>query len=190
MAKNDQEEAYEKVLVASLTRVTDWLKFGETKNGALLAFVSAWTVAIANLMAKDGGPPPAFAIVLPISAFLFIIAGLILLIAFVPKIALSDFFRTSGATRRPVNYIYYGDIAEQSIVEISEKLKAKYLPTDGMSATDGYLNDLAIQIHVISTIARFKFRMFKAAGWITVAGLGVTAWPVVSTLLGRMLRLT
>lgn len=185
VAKNDQEEAYEKVLVASLTRVTDWLKFAETKNGALLAFVSGWTVAIANLIAKDGGPPAAFAGVLPISAYLFISAGLILLIAFVPKITLSDFFRTSAATHRPVNYIFYGDIAEQSIVGFSGKLKARYLPADGASAAENYLDDLAVQIHVISVIARFKFRMFKAAGWLTVAGLVILAWPIAESVLEK-----
>lgn len=187
MAKNDQEEAYEKALVGSLTRVTDWLKFAETKNGALLAFVSAWTVAIANLLAKDGGPPAAFAMVLPIAAYLFIAAGLILLIAFVPKITLSDFFRRSGATRRPVNYIFYGDIAAQRLTEFPAKVKAKYLPAQGNSATAGYLDDLAVQVHVISSIARFKFRMFKAAGWITVIGLAVLAWPIIATIVSRML---
>lgn len=187
MAKNDQEEAYEKLLVASLARVTDWLKFAETKNGALLAFVSAWTVAIANLLAKDGGPPAAFATVLPVAAYLFIAAGLILLIAFVPKITLSDFFRRSGAALRPINYIFYGDIADQKLTDFPAKVKAKYLPGEGESATAGYLDDLAMQVHVISSIARFKFRMFKAAGWITVVGLAVLAWPIVVTVVSPYL---
>lgn len=182
MAKNDPQEAYERALTANLTRTIDWLKFAEAKNGALLAFVSAWTVAIANLIAKDGGPPAAFVGVLPVAAYLFIVAGLVLLVSIVPRISLSSFFRSSGASNRPVNYLFYGDIADKGIVEFPDKIKAKYLPSDGEAATDGYLTDLATQLHVNSTIARFKFRMFRVAGWITVAGLAVLAWPIVKAV--------
>lgn len=177
MAKNDQQEAFEKVLSANLARMTDWLKYAEAKNGALLAFVSAWTVAIANIIVRDPGPPVAIAEVIPVAACLFITAGLILLLSFVPRISLSRFFRRSGADTRPINYIFYGDIADQPITEFFAKITNRYLPAADESATEAYLRDLAVQIHVVGTIARSKFRMFKLAGWLSVAGVIVLVWP-------------
>jgi hypothetical protein len=35
MAKDDQQEAYEKLLSATLPRAVDFVKFAETKNAAL-----------------------------------------------------------------------------------------------------------------------------------------------------------
>ncbi|MDR9820597.1 adenylate/guanylate cyclase domain-containing protein [Rhizobium hidalgonense] len=47
--KNDQQEAFERVLVTSLARVLDFLKFAEAKNAALLTFASAWIIGSINL---------------------------------------------------------------------------------------------------------------------------------------------
>src|SRR4051794_33193573 len=93
MAKNDQQDAYEKVLAASLARVIDLVKFAEAKNAALLAFTSAWTVAIANLMARENSTPLAFAAFMPISGALFLIAALLALYSILPRVDLSKFFK-------------------------------------------------------------------------------------------------
>lgn len=50
-------ENYEKLLSASLAPVTDWLKFSETKNAALLALASGWTVAATNVALRKEGIP-------------------------------------------------------------------------------------------------------------------------------------
>jgi hypothetical protein len=72
MAKNDQEEAFERLLTTSLARVIDFVKFAEAKNAALLTFNSAWIVAgvtllhgSASLAAHDW--PTTFMIELPLS---------------------------------------------------------------------------------------------------------------------------
>jgi hypothetical protein len=47
MAKEEERRgAFGDVLSASLVRVTDFLKFAETKNAALLTFASAWDVRV------------------------------------------------------------------------------------------------------------------------------------------------
>lgn len=58
MAKNDQQEAYEKHLTATLARVIDFVKFAEAKNAALLTFSSAWTLATINILNKFDVTPP------------------------------------------------------------------------------------------------------------------------------------
>lgn len=42
MVKNDQQEAFEKILTSNLMRAIDFVKFAEAKNAALLTFNSAW----------------------------------------------------------------------------------------------------------------------------------------------------
>lgn len=42
MARNDQQDSYEKLLSASHGRMLDLVKFAETKNAALLTFCSGW----------------------------------------------------------------------------------------------------------------------------------------------------
>ena len=50
MAKVENGEIYEKVLLGKLQRVIDFLKFAEAKNAALLTLSSALTIAIGNLL--------------------------------------------------------------------------------------------------------------------------------------------
>ena len=50
MAKNDQQEAFEKLLSSVLGRVVDFLRFAEAKNAALLTFSSAWILASTTLL--------------------------------------------------------------------------------------------------------------------------------------------
>jgi hypothetical protein len=54
--KDDQEEAFEKILSTQLGGTIDFVKFAETKNAALLTFSSAWIIGTINLLT---GPNPA-----------------------------------------------------------------------------------------------------------------------------------
>lgn len=179
MAKNDQQDAYDKALTASLARVIDLVKFAEAKNAALLAFSSGWTIAISNLMAKEGDAPGAYADVLPISGSLFLVAALISLYSFIPKVKLSDFFSGENRLSRELNLLFYGDVSEVNIADYPARLKARYLPAEKQSATDAYLSDLSCQIHVNSTIANRKFAMFKRGAWATLLALLILVGPAV-----------
>jgi Family of unknown function (DUF5706) len=188
MAKNDQQEAYEKALVTSLARVIDLVKFAEAKNAALLAFTSAWTVAAANLMARESVSPLAFINVLPVSGSLFLIAALIALYSILPRVKLADFFKGEQRISRDLNLLFYGDISEVDIMNYPERLRARYLPDEKQSATDQYLSDLSCQIHVNSTIANRKYSLFKMGAWISLLSMAVLASPAIWYLMRGMIK--
>ena len=55
--RDDQEEAFEKILSSQLTRTIDFVKFAETKNAALLTFSSAWIIGAINLLTGQATLP-------------------------------------------------------------------------------------------------------------------------------------
>jgi hypothetical protein len=182
VAKNEQEEALERALSASLSRIIDQLKFAEAKNGALIGFATAWTVAIANLMTKTEGPPEGYGNVLPFAGGLFILAGTISLISFLPRWDLSRFHHPDERQDRDPNLLFYGDVAKQPMNTIKDLLETRYTPAKGASATAGYLTDLAAQIHVNSQIACRKFAIFTWATRIVLVAMLVVAFPAVVAL--------
>jgi hypothetical protein len=182
MAKDDQQEAYERGLVASFLRVHDWVKFAEAKNAALLAFASAWTVAIGNILTKDPAAPAIYAGVLPVAGAMFLIAALISILSFMPRVDMRAFLAPDDASSRPENLLFYGEIRKIPIAEFPKKLRERYEPPKGKAATEEYLDDLACQIHINSSIADRKFFLFKVAVWIVMAGMMLVAWPGVKYL--------
>lgn len=173
MAKDDQEEAFEKELSALLSRVLDSQKFAEAKNASLLVLDSAWAVASANLLFSRQYVPSSLATALAI-AFPFLLAsGLVCLISLIPKLNLNRLLR-SGPFREPC-LLYFGDIATLEPSDYLRRVRARYLPEKDRSASDYYLDDLAGQIAANSSIAARKFRFFSIAAW-----LAAIAWMVVS----------
>ena len=189
MAKNDQQDAYEEALVTNLARVLDLLKFAEAKNAALLAFTSAWTVAIANLMARQEAPPAAFADVLPVSGALFLIAALVALYSILPKVRLAEFFKGEQRIARELNLLFYGDISQIDIATFPERLRTRYYPADKCSTTDQYLTDLSCQIHVNSTIASRKYTLFKIGAWVTLGSMIILVSPAAWYLLKGVINI-
>jgi hypothetical protein len=49
----DNSEQLERILLASLARAIDFVKFAETKNAALLAFASAWALAVTTALSTQ-----------------------------------------------------------------------------------------------------------------------------------------
>lgn len=189
MAKNDQQEAYDKLLSASLARVIDLVKFAETKNAALLAFTSASTVAMANLMARQNASAAAFDAVMPVSASLFLIAALIALYSILPRVNLSKFFKGERRASRDLNLLFYGDISKVEINDFPDRARARYFPTEKQSATEQYLSDLSCQIHVNSTIANRKYVLFKVGAWITLLSMAILVSPAAWYLIKGVIRL-
>jgi hypothetical protein len=83
---SDQEAAYERLLSANLNRVVDWVKYGDAKNAALLAFASAWLAGIGNLLltAEEKHTPGVIAFFLFVSELLFLIGALHAIVALSP----------------------------------------------------------------------------------------------------------
>jgi hypothetical protein len=179
MAKNDQQDAYEKALVTSLARVIDLVKFAEAKNAGLLAFAAACTVAIANILAKANELPTAYKHALPFSAALFLISALIALYSILPKADLAKFFKGEHRAARELNLVFYGDISKMDIIDYPQRVRDRYFPADKHSVTDRYLSDLSCQIHVNSTIATRKYALFKTGAWFSLVSMSVLVLPVV-----------
>ncbi|MDF2118725.1 DUF5706 domain-containing protein [Roseiarcaceae bacterium H3SJ34-1] len=174
MAKNDQQEAYEKLLSATLSRTIDFVKFAEAKNAALLTFSSAWILASVNLSATatSTGWRQAFGLALP----LFVVSALISILSFLPQIKLAKFHRDPS---RAKSLLFFGDAAEFSPESYRDRMAERYTPPENESATKNQLDDLAVQINVNSKIAVRKFRIFAVGAWIALSAIGILVVPAL-----------
>jgi hypothetical protein len=179
MAKNDQQDNYEKLLSANHTRMIDFVKFAETKNAALLTFCSVWIGSIITLLRANNNPLPmgydkAFLATLP----LLVIAALISLKSFLPKF-LHNFHQSKGE----MNLLYFRDIADCKVDNYGKAASERYLPQPDWSYTEAYLEDLTAQIAIQARIADQKFKAFHRAGWIVLVAFGMMALPIAVTLI-------
>ena len=177
MAKDDQQEGFEKLLSASLSRTVDFLKFAETKNAALLTFSSAWILASVNILASGKQLPAGYDWALSVAVPLFVVAALIAIVAFAPRLRLSLFDKTPD---RPKNLLYFGDVSTMSLAEFKEQARTRYMPAPERSATDDYLDDLMTQVAVNSQIADRKFRLFNWGSRVVLLALAVLALPALA----------
>ncbi|WP_320188500.1 Pycsar system effector family protein [Agrobacterium rosae] len=176
--KNDQQEAYERVLTSSLARVLEFLKFAETKNAALLTFASASIVAsISNLnnatLANEW--KAAFTFALP----LFVLAALTALYSFLPKTLLNSFHKDPDQSKA---LLYFGDAASFAPAAYKQRVVERYFPPENQSATQNYLDDLAIQIAVNSQITKRKLTIFNTGALIVFSAVLVVAIPGIINL--------
>jgi hypothetical protein len=176
MAKNDQEEAFEKLMSANHGRMIDFVKFAETKNAALLTFCSVWMGAMINLLRSPGDLPfgykYAFIAALPLLA----IAAVISLKSLLPRF-LDQVHKRESDYR---NLLYFGDIAKGGVREYPDMAGEIYMPEVDHSTTLTYVHDLGVQTAIQAAIARRKFRMFHWAGTLVlVAFVGMVIPPVV-----------
>lgn len=179
MAKNDQQEAFEHALTASLSRVLDFLKFAEAKNAALLTFASAWVIAGVNALYGSAQLPPdwrnAFACALP----LFTLAAAIAITSFLPKTLLTQFHQDPEQQKA---LLYFGDAASFSPAAYKERVRTRYYPPSDESATQNYLDDLSVQIAVNSKITRRKLRFFNVGALMVLVALGLLSVPAIKWL--------
>jgi hypothetical protein len=175
VAKDDQQENYEKLLSTHHGRMIDFVKFAEAKNAALLTFCSVWIGSMITLLRADKPLPlgydTAFMIVLPI----LVMAALISLSSFLPK-GLLPFHDPGDGTK---NLLYFGDIATLAIGTYTDRVRERYYPPADASYTDSYLADLLTQISVQSKIAACKFRRFDWAAWLVLGSIFIMGVPPV-----------
>jgi hypothetical protein len=177
MPTNEQREALNDALSATLSRTIDFLKFAETKNAALLTFASAWLVAITSLLSNHRiahcGPRAAVVA----SLLLFALAAVIALYSFLPKLKLSAFHRDP---ERQKSLLYFGDIAEFDAATYAVRFSERYASEPDKLISENYLHDLAIQVAANSSITLRKFTLFNVGAALVTAALVVlasaTAW--------------
>lgn len=187
MAKDDQQEAYERLLSSSLTRAVDFLKFAETKNAALLTFSSAWLLGCLNFLVGSNPAPADWRTVLQLAIALFGLAGLIALASFLPKLRLERWHQDPEQKK---SLLYFGDVATFAPGVFIERVRTRYYPPPEKSASDSYLDDIAIQIVVISQIARAKFRLFNVAASVVLCAVAALAAKPTQSILTHILSLT
>jgi hypothetical protein len=176
MAKNDQEEAFEKILSGSLQRVIEFLKYAEAKNGALLTLASVWALAVINILATEKPIPPHYRAALSLSLPFIIVAGMVAILSFVPRMHLVRFLGGRRAGPHPPNLLYFGDLRKLTVAEVERQFRERYFPTDERATTDAYVRDISVQIGVNSQIVRRKLVYFSV-------GLGFMALAVVVPLI-------
>ena len=184
MAKNDQEEAYDRVLVASLSRTLDLMKFAETKNAALLTFCSAWMFGSVNILISSKSLPAHFLVALKWALPLFVLAGLICIASFLPRLNPGRFYRKKQP--KGLNLLFFGDIAMFPVSKASMELE-RYRPGPGRSASDAYLEDMAAQIAINSQIASRKYLMFNLSAYLVVAAFFILGCPEMGWIWDRFL---
>lgn len=175
MAKNDQQESYEKALAANHGRMMDLVKFAEAKNAALLTFCSVWMGTIIGILRSTDEPPmgyrTAFLVALPLLA----VAAVVTLTSFLPRLL----HHLRPEREETSNLLYFGHIASLEINDFGLAARQRYYPVEGQSFTDDYLNDLAVQVAVQARIANRKFKTFNAAGRLVLASFVCMAAPPV-----------
>ncbi len=183
MAKDDQQEAYEKTLSASYTRVMDAQKFAETKNAALLTFCSAWILATVNIVSSNHDAPYDLSKFALIALPFFAGGALFAIKSILPRTLLTRF----DPTKADKNLVYFGDIAELEPVAFRAQVRARYFPAAGQTATDAYLGDLATQISVNSRITLRKHQLFERGAITTLIGILIIIVPLAIEGLGWFL---
>lgn len=175
MAKNDQQEAYEKLLSANHGRMVDFSKFAEAKNAALLTFCSVWMGAIITLLRSSDELPLGYGYAFRVALFLLFIAAVISLKSLMPKF-LDQMHKREDDYK---NLLYFGDITKAGTKYYPGMAADLYMPTADNSATETYLHDLAVQTAIHAKIAHRKFKMFNWAGSVVLIAFGVMAIPPI-----------
>lgn len=176
MAKDEQQEAFEKVLSANLARVVDLIKFAETKNAALLTFAAFWILALVNLLAGGRVLPAGFAQAFMTALPVFAFAAFTCVLAFLPKI---DIQRREPAGERYRNLLFFSDIATVPLGDYEDAARQRYLPGPGEAASAAYLRDLAREVAVNARIAQRKFGLFHWAARIMCLAIAILIAPAL-----------
>lgn len=178
MGKPENNDAYERMLIANLQRALDFLKYAEAKNAALLTLSSAMTIALGNAL-LNVQLPKKMEFGLGCALVLAIAAGLIAISGFLPRLHLPEFMGGKTAGPHPKNLLYFGDIASHTIRELAPALIDRYGSTDIAQLKPAYLDDLLVQVWVNSQITSNKMRRFQAGAWIVALSAVVVGLTVL-----------
>ena len=166
------------ILKDTLARVNDWVKFGEAKNAANIAFCSAGSFMFIRMLVSNSDINLVFTSYTVFSIALLSISFLISLISFVPKLKAP--WVKLGKREEKDNLLYFGDAHKYSASQYLSKL---YLGRPNESKAYELEEAYAHQIVVNSKIAYIKFKQFDTAIWFTISAI-VT--PLGALLISKM----
>lgn len=165
--------------------VNDWLKYAETKNGAIVGLASAAAaVALTSLADRDTEPWPVV-LGLGLASGCLVLSLLVGLGSFLPQTKFTRLL--AGRSIDPAaedNLFYYGHLAKYTPRSLAEAVARRYAgdESDAAPVRDPHL-DLAAQIVTNARITLWKLRLFTyAVALFALAVLALAAALVTSSL--------
>lgn len=157
--ENEQVERLLKVLDI----VTDWFRFAESKNGALIAFNGASIYGITNTFVLDFiKSSPILSVYAVIAVLLLAFSAVLSLLSFVPSLKLVASKSVRGVTEP--NSLFFEHLKSQSEIAIIQAICESE-----EKEFSRFEKDIANRIKHYSTITSTKYYFFTAAVWITVS---------------------
>jgi uncharacterized membrane protein YeiB len=168
--KNEELKA-EDILKDTYKDVTEWLKFAEAKNAALLTFNGAIVFGLLRLMSSNQEILLSLNKALYFSIFILSINMLILLSSFLPALNQSkkQYPRFSNENSDKLNLLYYRDLSNLSTDAYLNLLKENYMINNEL--LNQHYKDLATQITTLSSIAMKKYKLFIICAYITLLSI-------------------
>ncbi|UZP03336.1 hypothetical protein JW813_16750 [Clostridium botulinum] len=166
---------FEGKLTNLLKDITDWLKFAEAKNLALITFNSAWLAYYLKNMIDNDLYQYKFLYI--IGSLFCIVSILLCFIAFLPKLV--DNSKIEGWLKKRLgnitekdNILFYKDIFKYSFKEYYEEFQKKVLKVKNIdsfeSENNRYEKTLIMQIVVLSGISYKKYLLFDISLKLTM----------------------
>ena len=141
----------------------DMVKFGETKNTALIAFNGAIILGMTKLLSEAQNDWLFYFL-----WYVIIMCGISIFICFSSLIAKIKHVPNDISLSRNDNLLYFATLAHMDHEELINKIKNQY---DCESSNANHEKDLARQVIITSQIAARKFTLFNIAIGFTFAGL-------------------
>lgn len=177
------DDSIEKILLANLTRINDWVKFAETKNAALLTFSSAWLLAICSLWSNDKSPM-AIRVGTISTVPLIIFAAAYSLISLIPEKQKKN-AGDSALQLTTKNLLFHGNISKLDISTARNAMNSRYGTKDGVMVSSNHIDDLITQLVETSRIAEAKFANFNTGAKAVL--IAIFVGPAVMMLYGAYL---
>jgi len=163
------------ILKDTLAKVNEWIKFAEAENAANIAFCSASVFAITRTVSTSDGINSFIAGYLAFVVLFLMIALLISLMSFVPK--LQPPWLHINERKKDDNFLFFGHACKYNA---SSYLDLAYSGKKHKSENYDIEVAYSSQIVINSKIAHIKFKQFEIAIWFTVAAI---ATPIGAILL-------
>ncbi|MFJ6034459.1 Pycsar system effector family protein [Bacillus toyonensis] len=159
----------EERLLQILDRVNDWLKFAEAKNLGVLAFSGATITAIMSFLGSSFKIHQEWKIGFFVGIGFLSVACLVAVWSFIPKV------RWKAGEYGPVsnedNLFFYGDLCKYKPEILVQNIVEFYYVDQVTNPLGRVHKDIASQIIINSQITMDKFKNFKFAAWLVLAGL-------------------
>jgi hypothetical protein len=142
----------------------EMLKFGETKNIALIAFNGAIIVGLSKLISED----ICEILINYYLVYSIAMCAISIFICFSALIAKIKHSRNDISLNRSNNLMFYATLAHMTDIELIEKLVSTY---QCERSNENHEKDLANQVIITSQIAARKFKLYNIAIAFMFCGL-------------------